>query len=316
MADNWSINRDKVLHSCERKYFFHYILHARVNSRDPLLKEIAILKKMKNLYLWKGGLFHEMVEKYLTQEAFEKSSDYSSLITRYNEITKLQWMNSSKQQYDLKNLGKGDNILLMEHEYEMELPQTVEQVIQENEKNFLNFYQWANQNSLIKQINKAKKYWIEPDLFRKNTSSFFLNGNKIFAKVDLAILNLDDTFDIYDWKSGHSRKTSYWDMDSDELQMSVYQLWPHLQFDRAFDDIRAHLVYFGENPINHNLFSMDENKKELIVNLIKNSMKRVEKFEKLLENEKKPIKHFDFASSTRICYNCVYKRICRRDIES
>jgi CRISPR/Cas system-associated exonuclease Cas4 (RecB family) len=225
-------------------------------------------------------------------------------------------MHSLTKQYNPKTLGKGNEILLMEHEYDMELPQTIEQVIQENENNFKTFVLWATQNQIVKKINESKKYWIEPDLFKKDSSSFLLKGKKIFAKVDLAILNSDDTFDIFDWKSGKSRKTSYWDMDSDELQMSVYQLWPHFQLNQSFDTIHAHLIYFGENPFKHNYFSMDENKKELIVQLVNNSITRVEKFERLLEDEENPIKHFDFASSGRICYNCVYKRICRRDIET
>ena len=43
----WSVSRDQQLQSCERKYFFQYVAEARINSPDPWLRGIALLKKLK-----------------------------------------------------------------------------------------------------------------------------------------------------------------------------------------------------------------------------------------------------------------------------
>ena len=42
----WSVSRDQQLQSCERKYFFQYVAEAKINSPDPWLRGIALLKKL------------------------------------------------------------------------------------------------------------------------------------------------------------------------------------------------------------------------------------------------------------------------------
>ncbi len=66
MALTWPASRDQILHSCERKYYFQYLAPARINSSNPILREIAFLKKLKTVPLWKGSLFHEVIAQYFT----------------------------------------------------------------------------------------------------------------------------------------------------------------------------------------------------------------------------------------------------------
>ena len=62
----WSISRDQVLQTCERKYYFQYLSGARINSADPLLRGIAMLKKLKNIAMWRGECVHWTIAQYLS----------------------------------------------------------------------------------------------------------------------------------------------------------------------------------------------------------------------------------------------------------
>ncbi|MDQ6830218.1 MAG: PD-(D/E)XK nuclease family protein [Gemmatimonadota bacterium] len=61
----WSASRDTALDACERRYFLSYITHARANSRDARLREIAVLKKVQTISMWQGDVFHRLAATYL-----------------------------------------------------------------------------------------------------------------------------------------------------------------------------------------------------------------------------------------------------------
>ena len=65
MKNNWSVSRAQVLNTCERQYYFDYLAPARINSRDTTLKEIAFLKKLTNIPMWQGNIFHSVVANSL-----------------------------------------------------------------------------------------------------------------------------------------------------------------------------------------------------------------------------------------------------------
>jgi len=47
--NTWSVSKDQALHLCEKKYYFQYLVPAKINSKNTLFREIAFFKKFKNL---------------------------------------------------------------------------------------------------------------------------------------------------------------------------------------------------------------------------------------------------------------------------
>lgn len=317
MALTWSVSRDQILHSCERRYYFQYLVRARINSRVRLLREIAFLKKLKNLYMWKGSVFHAIIADYLEKVHQRQTIQIDRFINDYKKNIEMQWSYSLKKKYqgNIREIGQGNALVLLEHEYEEELPETtLQDVIQDVKKWFLHFYKWGDKYAISEKLQRAPRYWIEPQSYGPNAPGFDFDNVQVLVKVDLAIQNSDGCFDIYDWKSSPAPTQPTWNIEQAELQVSVYQLWPYLRFSIPLNAIRAHLVYLGDNPPKYKIFKMDENKKEYILNLIGRSIARVKHFADLHAEEQVSLKDFDFASYPSACRLCVFKRLCQREL--
>lgn len=317
MALTWSVSRDQILHSCERRYYFQYLAPARINSRNKTLQEIAFLKKLKNLYMWKGSVFHAIIADYLEKIHQRQTIQFDKFINNQKKNVEMQWTYSRKKEYrrNIREIGQGNALALLEHEYGEELSETtLQDVIRDVTKWFLHFYKWGDKYGIFEKLQTAPQYWIEPQPYGPNAPGFGFNGVQVLAKVDLAIQHDDGSFDIYDWKSSPAPTQPTWNIEQGELQVSVYQLWPHLRFSIPLNTIQAHLVYLGDNPPKHKIFEMDGNKKEYILNLIGRSIARVKHFADLHAGEQASLRDFDFAPYPSVCRFCVFKRLCQREL--
>jgi hypothetical protein len=319
MTLTWSVSRDQVLHGCERKYYFQYLASARINSRDEMLREIAFLKRLKNLFIWKGSLFHDVIAVYLYRIQGGQAINDDSFLDEYQKIIETQWNHSVEKKYreNIRAMGQGNSVALLEHEYDEELSEnTLENVMHDIREWFLLFIQWANDYGIFEKLRKSNRYWIEPQPYGTNAPGFDYDDVQVLAKVDLATQNNDGSFDIYDWKSSSAPNQPSWkNLDQAELQVSVYQLWPHKQFNIPLNAIRAHLVYLGNNPPVHKIFDIDGNRKEYFLNLIGRSIEREKQFLELHSDEQLSLKDFDYGTSHRLCRLCAFKRLCQRELE-
>lgn len=317
MGLTWSSSRDQILHSCERKYYFQYLVPARINSSDPTLREIAFLKKLKTLPLWKGSLFHEIIAEYFRKVQQRQTIQNNAFLADFQKSIESQWVYSLGKEYlrDPRKIGQGNALALMEHEYGVRLPEdTLPNVIRDVRNWFLLLLSWVDDNGLLRKFQQASNLWIEPQAYGRNAPGFDYNDVQVLTKVDLAINNNDRSFDIYDWKSSQAPSQRAWNIEQAELQVSVYQLWPHLRFNIPLNGIKAHLIYLGDNPPKHKMFEMDGNRKEYILNLVGKSISRTKQFDELHSGEQLSLTDLDFASSTSICRFCQFKRLCQREL--
>jgi len=317
MTLTWSSSRDQILHSCERKYYFQYLAPARINSSDPILREIAFLKKLKTIPLWKGNLLHGVIAQYLEKVQQGQTIQTDVFLDEFQKNIESQWFYSARKEYlkEPRRIGQGNVLALMEHEYGAELAEnTLLKVIQDVRNWFLLLSGWANNNGTLRKLQQASNCWIEPQAYGRNAPGFDYDNVQVLAKVDLAILNNDGSFDIYDWKSSQAPTKAAWNIEQAELQVSVYQLWPHFRFNIPLSAIKAQLIYLGDNPPRHKVFEMDGNKKEYILNLVGKSISRTKQFDELHSEEQLSLSDLDFASSTSICRFCPFKRLCQREL--
>jgi hypothetical protein len=211
-------------------------------------------------------------------------------------------------------MGQGNLLALLEHEYDDELPENILQDVLRDIRNwFLLFTNWANDYGIFEKLRNSSRYWIEPRPYGANAPGFDYDDIQVLAKVDLATQNNDGSFDIYDWKSGSVPNQPAWNnLEQAELQVSVYQLWPHKRFNVPLNAIRAHLVYLGNSPPEHKIFEINGNRKKYFLNLIGRSIERAKHF---LELRSSDLRDFDYGSSHRVCRLCAFKRLCQRELE-
>lgn len=319
MALTWSASRDQILHVCERKYYFQYLAPARINSTDKVLCEVAFLKRLKNVHMWKGSLLHDAIADYLSRFQRGQATHDDSFLDEYQKIVETQWYHSLEKKYreNIRALGKGNSLALLEHEYDEELSEnTLQDVIHDIRNWFLLFTKWANDYGIFEKLRNSSRYWIEPQPYGANAPGFYYDDVQVLAKVDLATQNNDGSFNIYDWKSGSAPNQPAWNnLDQAELQVSVYQLWPHKRFNVPLNAIWAHLVYLDNNPPDYKVFEIDGNRKEYFLKLIGKSIERAKQFLELHSGEQLSLRDFDYSTSHRICRLCAFKRLCQRELE-
>src|SRR5439155_19727794 len=118
----WSYSRDQLLRSCERTYFFQYLANAFMNSADPWLRASAVLKKLKNIPMWRGECVHEAIAAFLTQIQDGKTVQFNQLALGLRQRMTRDWSFSENRQFREEPTSIGRfGAALFEHEYD-EIP--------------------------------------------------------------------------------------------------------------------------------------------------------------------------------------------------
>lgn len=101
MPQTWSISRDQTLRACERRYYFQYLAPAKLNSRSALFQEVALLKRIKNIPMWQGELFHSLAADYWTQIRLGTFQGPEPLLTEMQIHAQTTWDFSVGRSYTL-----------------------------------------------------------------------------------------------------------------------------------------------------------------------------------------------------------------------
>lgn len=318
MKNNWSVSRAQVLNTCERQYYFDYLAPARINSRDTTLKEIAFLKKLTNIPMWQGNIFHSVVANSLKRIQRRDSLLSKTWLRSLKNKVEKEWKFSESRSFRQtpQLIDKAGGLALFEHEYDLELSGKNSQVILQFIEALVNrFTTWVEQTDLTKTVQSAKQIWIEPDIYGSHAPGFVIDNFQVIAKVDLALVTPDNQFKIFDWKTGNSSSRLAGRNSQAEFQISVYQLWPHLTLQYPLESIEAHVVYFGSDPVKHETFKMDLEQREYTLSSISRSIAYVQRFSNNDSEIKFSLEDFDFANSVGICQQCQFKKLCQRVLE-
>ncbi|MCI0624471.1 MAG: PD-(D/E)XK nuclease family protein [Acidobacteria bacterium] len=310
----WSISRDNILHFCERRYYFQYLVRARHNSKDPLQKEIALLKQLKSLPTWQGDCFHAAVGRWAYAVRQNRPPARDAVLEQLRQDMETKWQQS------LSLVGRGVpasevSCRLFEHEYKVELCADQLQVAITGACTWMeSFLVWAENAGLCAAIQRASRYWIEPEAFGPGAPGFKVDGQQVLVKVDLALQSRQGMFEIWDWKTGKLRERNPRRIDPAALQVNVYQLWPHLQFGTPLENIRAHLVYVAEQPVEDIVYEIDADVREYALSIVRRSLDRVVHLSGRDDEEGFDIEDFDYAIAPGLCRTCNFKRVCLRSV--
>jgi glucose dehydrogenase len=185
---------------------------------------------------------------------------------------------------------------------------------------------WNEDENIIEMSLKSPQIWIEPPTYGQEVTGFEIDRIQVITKVDLAFLNSEEQFIIFDWKTSVPvNQTTYW-ITQPGFQAAVYQLWANLSFKIALSNINAHFIYFGSTHPKKLSFTIDENMKEYTLSLIRRSTSRMKYFHQQIHHDnlqltldrilRLTLDDLDFAYTEKSCIYCPFKRICRRELEA
>jgi hypothetical protein len=319
MPQTWSISRNQTLRACERRYYFQYLAPAKLNSRSALFQEVALLKRVKNIPMWQGELFHSLAAGYWTQIRLGTFQGPELLLAEMQGHAQTTWDYSVGRQYTLnpRKVDQHGGIILFEHIYDEEPAlHDYSAIVAEVEQWFHHFMVWTQECRLISQIQEAEQIWIEPPVFGKKAPGFEMDGVKVLIKVDLALLGADGIFRIFDWKTGVPAQQDVSLSSSAQFQMAVYQLWPHVAMRLPFDQIEASLIYPRTVPVTQQVFHLDQNFCEYTLSIVHNSITRTLQFATSHQAAELSLDDLDFAATVATCQSCAFKQLCQRMLET
>jgi hypothetical protein len=313
----WSISRDGQLQACERKYYFQYLAGGRVNSPDPRLRRIGLLKKLQSVSMWKGDCLHWAIARYLSDIRDGARSFVEGLREDLRVKLRREWEFSEQRRFRQQpmSIDRG-GLALLEHEYD-QMPATItpESVFGEVNAMVGRFLDWAaGPSGLEAKVADADNTWIEPPGFGPDAPGIFLDGVQVLTKVDLAIEKSGSYFEIYDWKSQEAERGPSPHMGQNELQVRVYQLWPHMTMDLPLQQIFAHLIYLGGAAAEVRSHRLDERAVPLTVSMVRDSIAMAQMFDQNIADGLMNLDDLDYASSPGFCRLCPFKGLCREDL--
>jgi len=301
----WSISRDSILHTCERRYYFQYLVTARYNSKNKLQQEVALLKQLTSIPAWQGDCFHVAVGRWANAARNGRAFSRDQVLQLVKEDMERQW-NQSLSLVGHNARGADVSCRLFEHEYRVEVPHDrLQTAITETSNWVERFLVWVEDVDLRTAISAATKYWIEPEPFGPAAPGFKVEGQQVLVKVDLALQTKQGSFEIWDWKTGKLREDNARRIDPAALQVNVYQLWPNLQFGIPLENIRAHLVYVARQPVEDIVHEIDPDVREYVLSIVRRSIDRVVHFSGKTTEAGIDIEDFDYAVAPGLCRTCL-----------
>src|SRR6266536_2745881 len=315
----WSVSRDQQLQTCERKYYFQYLSGARINSPDPVIRGIALLKKVKTVAMWRGDCVHWAIAQYLSSVKSGGPPGANKLAELLHGRIERDWQFSTQRRFRTQpGLVDQAGVALFEHEYD-EMPPGIEpeRVFEEASKMLSRFLLWAEgPGKLPEKITGADRIWIEPPMFGPDAPGFCCEEVQVLTKVDFAWERVDEEFAIYDWKSGRAQVKQGEALTQHEMQVGIYQLWPHLTLGHPLKSIASRLVYLGEEKAKEETFTLDETQASHVLRLAGDSIRQTKRWEQLFAEGEMNKDDLDFASHINQCRQCNFKRMCRDDVQS
>jgi hypothetical protein len=282
-------------------------------------KRLGMLKKLKNILMWEGECLHWGIARFIGAVRDNHSVSSERVTNELKGKIQREWLFSEQKRFLTQPalIDKG-GLGLVEHAYDS-VPNGVNSdvVYEKVARGFQTFAAWAEGAAAIcEKVRTADNVWIEPPVFGADAPGFHLDGVQILTKVDLAIEKSGDFFEIYDWKSGKAPVQNGTNISQNELQVCVYQLWPHLSMSLPLALVSSNLVYLGAETPAVQTHRLDERSVPMVLLMIRNSTTLADRWAKNFERGLLRLEDLDYAGWAGHCRECGFKAVCRESLQN
>ena len=320
---SWSVSRHNIFKECKRKYYFnHYgFWNGWKDDASDRKRLLYRLKKLENRYTWKGNTVHEAIAFLLKARLQNKNLDWERFESTVIDRMRDQYKTSLGGDYKADPKGKFG---LLEHEYgediEKETWVSLKNDIIRNIRNFRDSVFWEKANKLSLKdclalegdLNSPKNIWknISTQLptYRKipsilSADHFYIDGLKVWTKLDFSYSQPDGTIRLVDWKTSNSGS------EPDSLQLNIYGYYAAETWGISPEQVKLTVFNIPQQERYDRKFSENQ-KKETRESIIESA----EEMKSLLINPKKnEAQKGDFPKidNDKFCRYCRYRRVCR-----
>jgi CRISPR/Cas system-associated exonuclease Cas4 (RecB family) len=295
---SWSKSRNDIFRECHRKYYYTYYGHWggwEFDAPDEV-RQIYILGKLKNRYMWAGAVVHNSIKNVLEETKSGRVPLMNRLIGLTREQMRYDFESSKNKRYwqDPKSCA------LFEHEYDVE-------VKEERWKDLWNHVETCIQNfyssdifDVIKNIDFS--LWLPIEEFQ----GFLFEDTKINVKLDFAYRDRNGGITIIDWKTGKS------ELAGSDVQLACYTLFAIDQWNVSPEKVRT--IEYNLHHKRGITNRLDAGEIEEIKGYMRKS---IEGMKALLINSVQNIASKDSFAKTinqETCSFCNFRRVCLSEV--
>lgn len=312
----WSITKSKIFSQCQRKWYYYEIM-ASPSKKDPLRREVYLLKQLHSVYAWRGKLVDTVIEnliiprvRYNTIPSEEEAINYSVQLME----KQLEFGKAKKHQLpNIKKSRAGDAYCAF---YELEYDGCLdEKQLEEAKQDVFSSLKNLLRSNLIKDISEKNL-----NIVAQRRFMFQFAGVHISCTPDMIVFFEDSPPLIIDWKVHSYAIAEYW------LQLGIYgialsKIKPHSDFPGDIQDQLDDPTYFS--LIEYQLLKNRQRKysisQEDIIGIEDYMFHSITEMSRVVNRKKYgelDIDQFQTAYSPNICTRCQFKKICWKEMSA
>lgn len=293
---SWSRSRDGTFRECRRRYYYRYYgsWGGWSPGADSRTREIYILKQLTGRQAWAGGVVHDCIERSLKNlQSGVEPLPVDRIVTLTLDRMRQGWKRSRDGIYH----QQPKSTALFEHEYKVPIPDEEWKSTAEHVESCLRNFYASEVYRTLQEL--PREDWLEVE----DLSHFFLDGVKIFVKLDCAC-RIGGEVRIYDWKTGRR------DEEDNTVQLACYALYAQEKWEVPPADLRV-----GEFSLSRDRlvdYRVTGSDLQRVRNYILGSIRDMrallpEDGENRVEIDTCPLTEENWR-----CTNCNFKRLCER----
>jgi len=304
----WSYSKAKTFNHCQRKWYYAEIM-AQWNAKEPLRKEVYLLKQLRSIHAWRGNIVDTVIHKMIIPRMVKGKLPSEQETIRYATALAERQLDFGKRnrhrEPGMTQTKGGDNYCAF---FDVEY------------KNGLNEMQVEKAKQ---EINAALSTLLCSPLLveiKRNASKIIPQRNLIIPANDFNVTSRPDLIVFYDnrpplivdWKVHEGRNTDYW------LQLGIYayvlaQTKPHVDFPVAFIEAKysAHDYAVTEFQLLKGLTKEYRLSVEDILDIedyIHSTGSIMKSF--VEEDDKFDVRHYASTRYPGMCASCEFGKVC------
>jgi len=295
---SWSVSRDTCFVDCPRQYYYRYYGYwgGWERDADPSVREIYVLKQLKNRATWVGQIVHDCIKRSLD------NLSRGIPVLPVEEILAItrDGMRSDFRDYRAGRYRNNPKHIcgLFEHEYGRDVPDEKWLEAAEQVDTCLSAFYDGETYAMLRSLPREDFLEIE------QLSKIEVDGDKIIIKLDVAIREPDRVM-IYDWKTG--RRES----QKSNLQMACYAYYAAEKYNVPIHAVITRRVELFRQSIHED--SLGERALTELMAYVRGSVKDMKAL--LDDPERNLANEAAFARTTELtlCNRCNFLKICRPD---
>jgi len=310
----WSITKSKIFSQCQRRWYYTEIM-ASHGKKEPLRREVYLLKQLQSVYAWRGRLVDTVIEKLIIPSIRYNNIPSEDEVIDYSmQLMKKQLVFGKAKKYLHPNVTKSSAGDVYCAFYDLEYNGSLdEKQLQEAKEDVKISLKNLLRSDLLEDITRNSAHAIA-----QRRLMFQFAGTNISCTPDLIVFFKDKPPLIVDWKVHFFGNAEYW------LQLGIYgfalsRVNPHNDFPESIQDQL-------ENPTNIRLieyqllknwqreYSISQEDTIDIEDYIFQSITQMSRVVNGKKYNDLDITQFQTARSPSICARCQFKKLCWKEM--